>query len=200
MRWFRSTEEESTILGSSRAKRVWGDKLLDIWAFNGSDCKAGATDTAEHDGVNGEISNGIPSLDSRRWQLYDGSDKSRDPSFVRMGGGEGRPLRRWIHLTTCLWWSFLPFLQRPIPLNRSSQCRWKVPITLSRFPVADYSSNRRSLHISILPAQFFFPLNHHTKIYHTIKRHRGNFYKMTFHRDNRDDHIDRMDVTGWQIS
>lgn len=69
------------ILGSSRAKRVRGDKLLDIRVFNGSDCKAGAADTAERDGVKRRS----PFLDSRRWQLYGGSDKSRDPSFVRKG-------------------------------------------------------------------------------------------------------------------
>jgi len=40
----------------------------------------------------------------------------------------------------------------------------------------------------------------HTKIYDITKRHCGNFYKMTFYRDNRD-RINRMDVTiGWQTS
>lgn len=45
---------------------------------------------AERDGVNGEISNGAPFLDSRRWQLYGGSDKSRDPSLVRRGSSPRR--------------------------------------------------------------------------------------------------------------
>jgi hypothetical protein len=101
--------------------------------------------------------------------------KRRKNVATTMNTFDDLPLRRW----------FLPFLQRPISLNRSAQCRRKVPITLSRFPVADYSSNRRrSLYVlSILPAQslFFFPppspsAECHTKIYDTIKRYCGNFY------------------------
>jgi len=39
---------------------------------------------------------------------------------------------------------FYLFFNDRFPLNRSSQYRRQVPITLSRFPVADYSSNRRA--------------------------------------------------------